>query len=398
MKFAYVSEIFPQHGETWIRYEVEELARRGHEVAVCATWPRPSGLVARVPVVYANEQPRARALAAGAELARSWPLLRRLLSGKARPRWWGRVLRAAYHAALLLPAVRALGPDLIVCHFAGNRALTGSLIATALAVPYLVITHARDIWRAQPAKLPLFAAAAEVWTISRYNVAHLTRSYPAHSWANLRHVPVGIDLAEFAFAPGEGTERRLVFTGRMLPQKGPDLLVLACAVLASRGWQFEASFLGDGPLRERLEGIAAGQGLGGRVRFLGRVPSTEVAARLRAASAFVLPCRQAGGELDGIPVALMEAMATGTPVVTTAVSGIPELVADGQNGILVPPDDPVALANGIERLWRLEAGPRDRLVRAARTTVEQHHDVRQTVDRLEGLALAGPGARTVQYA
>lgn len=387
MKFAYPLERFPQHGETWIRYEMEELLRRGHAVRAYVTWPRPEGLAAPVLAVYIRELAALRAVLAAPALAPALPLVARLLAASFRPRWHLRVLRAAAQALRLSDELRAFDPDLLVCHFAGNRALLGSILAAMSGRPFVVVMHARDVWRPMPALPALVAAAAEVWTISQFNVGHLTRSRPDIAWGKLRLVRVGIALGEFPYAPAPAEGRQLLFVARLVPAKGADTLIEAASILARSGHSFMLTLCGDGPARAELEGLARRLGVEGRVQFAGKVPSAEVATRLRAASAFVLPSRRIGDHMDGIPVALMEAMAVGAPVVTTDVSGIPELVRDGKSGVVVPAGDAAALAAGIERLWGMRPAAREELLREARLTVERLHDVRTTVDELEQVAL-----------
>jgi hypothetical protein len=167
---------------------------------------------------------------------------------------------------------------------------------------------------------------------------------------------------------------RLLAVARLCEKKGVDTLVDAVARLRDRGVPCELTIFGDGPLRAALESQAAAHGLGDQVRFGGAVPQEEVARQMRACHAFVLPCRRdRNGDMDGIPTVFMEAMATGRPVVSCAVSGIPELVRDGESGLIVPPDDPAALADALVRL-AADAALRARLGAAARRLVERQHD------------------------
>jgi glycosyltransferase involved in cell wall biosynthesis len=118
------------------------------------------------------------------------------------------------------------------------------------------------------------------------------------------------------------------------------------------------------------------------VHFGGAVPQEEIAREMRACHAFVLPCRQdRHGDMDGIPTVFMEAMATGRPVVSCAVSGVPELVRDGETGLIVPPNDPAALADALARL-AADAVLGARLGAAARALVERQHDQRTNARRM----------------
>jgi len=139
--------------------------------------------------------------------------------------------------------------------------------------------------------------------------------------------------------------------------------------------------------------------LGEHVLLGGPIPQERVAEEMRACHLFVMPCRQdRTGDMDGIPTVFMEAMAVGRPVVSCPISGIPELVRDGETGLLVPPDDPRALADAVLRLARDEA-LRLRLGTAGRNLVERQHDQRRNVRRLlalmgvpEPASAPGPGA------
>jgi len=165
--------------------------------------------------------------------------------------------------------------------------------------------------------------------------------------------------------------------GRLHPQKGHRVLLEAATHVVARDWQVYFILIGDGPLRHSLEAIAREQGLAGRVHFLGT--RHDIPQLLAAMDLFVL-----SSFWEGMPNAVLEAMATGLPVVATAVGGTPEVVVDGVTGLLVPPRDPVALAQAIERLL---ADPelRHRMGQAGRERVEQHFSVEQMVRKTEAL-------------
>lgn len=144
-----------------------------------------------------------------------------------------------------------------------------------------------------------------------------------------------------------GSVTRFVTVARLVPQKGIDVLVEACYLLAASGVSFEVRIVGDGPERAALERQVVARGLHNSVRFLGQ--STDVASHLEQGDVFVLPSRY-----EGLPFTILEAMCAGLPVVSTRVSGIPEAVGDDA-GLLVPPEDPVELARAMEQLCRAPA-------------------------------------------
>jgi glycosyltransferase involved in cell wall biosynthesis len=167
----------------------------------------------------------------------------------------------------------------------------------------------------------------------------------------------------------------------LVAKKGFDTLVEACGILKSRGLWFEATIIGDDDdvgdnrrVGEELRSRIAQLELERFVRLLGQVGQRELHEHYRKASVLCLPCRVLNdGDRDGIPNVLLEAMSCGVPVITTPVSGIPELVEDEVNGLLVPPEDPEALADALLRLHRdPELG--DRLRRAGYATVRDRFD------------------------
>jgi glycosyltransferase involved in cell wall biosynthesis len=185
----------------------------------------------------------------------------------------------------------------------------------------------------------------------------------------------GLDLALWPPRWQPARAGRLFTACRLVPKKGLHLVPPALARLRESGVGFEWRVAGSGPELARLERLIAEHALQDRVRLLGPLPNDRVRAELEQADLFLLPCVIApDGDRDGIPIAITEAMATGVPVLTTPVSGIPEVVRDGDTGFLVPPGDPIALAN---RLRELLANP-ERCREAAargRREVETTHAV-----------------------
>jgi glycosyltransferase involved in cell wall biosynthesis len=153
-------------------------------------------------------------------------------------------------------------------------------------------------------------------------------------------------------------------------------------MLRDQALPFSLRIYGDGPLRESLASQIARLSMGTYISLGGAIPQEEVALQMQACHLFVMPCRQdRTGDMDGIPTVFMEAMATGRPVVSCPIAGIPELVRDGETGLLVAPDDPAALAAALRRLMCDDA-LRIRLGRQARVLVEQQHDQRLNTGRL----------------
>lgn len=193
-------------------------------------------------------------------------------------------------------------------------------------------------------------------------------------------IPNGVEPADFASAtPETQWEPYVLAVGRLVPQKGFDILLDAFASEQLEGLNLVVA--GDGFERESLEAHAATLGLGPRVRFVGSVDRARVSALLHGACAFALPSR---GEPFGI--ALLEAMAAGVPSVAAATGGIPELVRDRENALLVEPENPTALAEALARVVRDEP-LRERLVRTGRKTAAELNWSR-IADRYEHVYLA----------
>jgi glycosyltransferase involved in cell wall biosynthesis len=142
-----------------------------------------------------------------------------------------------------------------------------------------------------------------------------------------------------------GSPPRLLTVGRLAPEKGHATLLAALGMLARAGHPFTADLIGDGALAERLRASARRAGLGERVAFRGALPHGDVLRAYGGADVLVLPSRW-----EGCPNAVLEAMAHGLPVVATAVGGVPELVEHEVSGLLVPPEDPAALADALARM------------------------------------------------
>ena len=241
------------------------------------------------------------------------------------------------------------------------------------------------------ARLDLKAAtAAFVVCISDFTKSQLCRiTHPQH-WDRFHVVRCGIDLEKFAFR-GEralAEKPRIITVGRLAAEKGQLILLRAIAALRERGIEVELTLVGDGPLKGWIEGEISRLGLKDQVLLTGEVSAEEVNSYLVAADIFCLSSFS-----EGLPVAIMEAMAIGVPVVSTYIAGIPELAIDGKTALTVPAGNVDALAEALARMitddeFRKEA------VRAAHKEVVQRHDRERNADQLASmLAPLGVSAR-----
>jgi glycosyltransferase involved in cell wall biosynthesis len=178
----------------------------------------------------------------------------------------------------------------------------------------------------------------------------------------------------------------ILAVGRLVEKKGFDQLVEACARLRDTGVEFECLIVGEsGSASASIRRLIDERGLGHRVRVQGPVTQVELRELYARAHVFALPCQvMEDGDRDGFPNVLAEAMAMGVPVVSTAISGIPEMIEDGTHGLLVRPRDPLGLAVALRRLLT-DAGLHDALAAAARARICDRFDSRRTTIALHEL-------------
>jgi glycosyltransferase involved in cell wall biosynthesis len=309
--------------------------------------------------------------------------------------------RAAYAAAPLAlaasaGAVAALArrarPDLLVAHWVIPNGPPAAIVGSAARLPLVVSLHGSDVFLAERrraigwAARAAFRAAAAVTACSPDLAARATPlgADPAATAT----IPYGVD--ERRFQPGDAAGRAAVRRelglvdgeclvlagGRLVYKKGLDVAVDAFARLGAAGPSLRSGggaarlvLFGYGDLREALEAQVARLGLGGRVRFTGRVARDRIPALFAAADLFLLPSvHDHAGNVDGLPNTLLEAMASGLPIVASRVVGVPTVIDDGVEGALVPEGDADALAGAIAALLG-DRGRAAALGRAARARV-----------------------------
>ena len=283
-------------------------------------------------------------------------------------------------------------------HFASLAGRVTWIASALTGIPYTVTTHAKDIFHesVDPVWLRRICGDAQrVIAISRYNEEHL-RTVLTGTGATVSLRYNAIELDRFAYrapAPvpaGSTRPLRVCAVGRLVPKKGFADLVEAVRLLVSSGVDVEVELAGEGDERERLTAQIDRLGLAGRIRLLGPLTQAEVRDLLARSDVFVAPCIEAAdGNIDGLPTVVLEAMACGTPVVATAVSGLPEVVHDGLTGLLLPPGDPAELAVALRGIALGEVDTVS-LSRGARTLIEQHFDSRAQAAVLAAWQ-SGPG-------
>jgi glycosyltransferase involved in cell wall biosynthesis len=274
-------------------------------------------------------------------------------------------------------------------HFAHSPAAVAHFARLAGGPPFSFTAHAKDLYTTLPRNLRLRAHAARfVVTCTEHNGRYLKRLLEDGQPVSVNVIHHGTDLGRFHPDRRRPEPGLILSVGRLVPKKGFPTLVRALQSLARDGSAFRCQIYGAGPERSQLEALAGGLGVDDRISFLGARPQEDVIAAYGRAALFVLaPVVLEDGDRDGIPNVLVEAMAAGVPVVSTRISGIPELIDDEVDGILVEPGDPDALAAAIRRLLG-EPELAERLAAAARRKVESRFDLALNT-RLVGDLLAG---------
>lgn len=294
------------------------------------------------------------------------------------------------HMARLMEAD---GVEHVHCHFANHPALAGLIIRRLTGITYSFTGHGSDIYVDRHMLCQKIEEAAFMIVVSEYGREVVLAECGEGAREKVHLVHCGVDTSLFTPGSEAGSqELTIACIGRLAPWKGQRHLVDACKLLADRAVPFRCAIAGGAGDRDSLEARMSELGLGSRVSIVGWKTRPEVARLIDASDVVVAPSVPADGKLEGIPVTLMEAMACGKPVVASRVGGIPELVEHDRTGLLVPPGDPAALADALERL---HSSPdlRRTLGRAGREKVLQDFDLRtnaaEVVRRIRAVATTG---------
>lgn len=286
-----------------------------------------------------------------------------------------RILRCFFQATYLAETLLRERLTRLHAHFAHDPTLITMFTHYLTGIPYSFTAHAKDIYVKTPPELlrAEVQAAHAVVTCTDYNRRYLSAQIGATASTKLHCIYHGLDLSQFKFCSPRAfsTEPPIILSvARLVEKKGLSDLILAADILQRRSRRFQIDIIGDGPLRPSLEAQVRQLSLNDRVRLLGPLPHDELCRAYERVCLFALPCVVAvDGDRDGIPNVLLEAMASGAPVVSTPVSGIPEVINSEREGLLVPPNNPAKLADALDRLLN-STELREQLALAARAKIE----------------------------
>jgi glycosyltransferase involved in cell wall biosynthesis len=339
-RVAYVVGRFPKLSETFVVGELAELRRRGVDVRVLSL-KHPDDEICH-DAVHSS----------------------------------GLLERTTYDAVRFREVLDAFRPELVHAHFATEPTAEAMAIAATRRVPFTFTAHGYDVYRKAPPDFAArAAAAAAVVTVSDANRRHLTATLGVREGA-VRVIPCGVDTEWFSPGTPDLEPPLVVCVARMNEVKRLDVLLRACAAARDLGLRFGCVVVGDGPERPRLESLRSELNLESVVQLPGAAEQAEVRRWWRRATVAVLSSRS-----EGMPVCLMEAAGCGVPAVAPAVGGIPELIEDGVTGIVTPPSDPNALADGLVTILSNDVRRRT-MGAAARRRAQLRFSRAAQVDRL----------------
>jgi glycosyltransferase involved in cell wall biosynthesis len=414
VSIAYLLKGYPRLSETFILQEILGVEQRGFQLQLFSILdPRETLLhqafqQVQAPLCYLHqEDPRATRTA----FTRSqlWLLRTRPLRTL---RVWLYVLRKRRHmmtcqrlleASQLAELIEERNIHWLHAHFAHGPTSVAHFVHLLTGIPFSFSAHAKDVYQSAPdlliRKIQCARFVATCTGASRDYLMGLLDSLPdaKQQQDKIHLVYHGVDTRRFSPAPAGSDHDEsdqpplLLSVGRLVEKKGYQYLIAACKMLVERGMRFQCAIYGSGPLEKDLQHQITQLGLEKHVHLSGDRAQDSLPDIYRSATLFVLaPCIAGDGDRDGIPNVLLEAMATGLPVVSTNVGGIPELVEHDRNGLLVPEKDPLALANALERLLG-DVTLRTSLGTAARQHVVAHFDAGQNLNALVACFTQGIG-------
>ncbi len=394
-RIGYVLKVFPRVSETFVINEMRALEGLGTDLSLFSLH-RPEHAVShgilrelRAQPGYVDDLPPAdddavrRATKRLTQRLGVPPALRPALL----PRKYVRL------ALGLAELAHAAGVRHLHAHFASRSGHVAALAAALLGGTYSITAHAKDLYHrdVDPNVLAWKLAGARfVITVTDYNLRHISTLLAGIAdAAPVMRLYNGVDIERFAASPPPADSPPLLLAvGRLVEKKGFEVLIDACGQLAARAVEARCEIIGSGEREAALRARIDDAGLADRVVLRGALPTEAVAARLRDAAVVTLPCVVSDdGNVDALPTVLLEAMACARPVVSTRLSGIPEIVDDGVTGLLVPPRDVAALADAVAALLADPAGAAA-MGAAGRARAEVLFDLRRNAALLQTRLLA----------
>jgi len=396
MTIAYILQSYPSLTMTFIYREVLALERIGFNVVTFSTWKpnrdklSPESRHLMDSTFYIFPAPRLKFLLAHLYFLFTRPVKyigTALFVLTRKGESWQNRRRTVYHFGEAIYVAKEIQRQKIKhvhAHFATNATTITLIVARLLDISFSFTAHniffTDRVILKEKMKEALF-----VVSISEFSRQFLIDLFPGEDIEGKIHiVHCGVSPDQFSPLIPESVNAvpLIFFVAQLAERKGAPILVEACKILVERGVVFQCIIAGDGPERMVLERLIERCDLGETIILTGAIFQKQLREYLAQSDIFALPCITASdGDMDGIPVVLMEAMAYEVATISTDVSGIPELIRDGESGLLVQEKDPVALADALQRLIQDEQ-LRDRLGKGGRRMVLHEFDIDQNAMRL----------------
>ncbi len=403
VRLGYIVTEFPKTTETFIYRELIELQRAGHEIRLFHLTPfRGQEVVHDFARPVLNWAHGTGYISGKALSAFGRALLRKPLAvlsmigqmvrgGLENPRMLAKSLLILPKCLYFAEQLQAWGADHVHAGFATHPATCAWMIGRMTGIPYSVSCHAHDIFVSRSMLDFKLGEAACVRPISKFNQDYLQEKIPRLRQQRFAVIHIGLDLQALQpVPPVTDAEFRILYVGSLEVRKGVNDLLTALGRCAAELGNWRCDIMGDGPVRGDLENQVTALGLTELVKFHGKQPVEEIYQAYGRCHVLVVPSIvDESGRTEGIPTVLVEALAHQRPVLSTRVSGIPELVRPQETGWLVAPQDPAALA---EALLEIHGDPATAAGRAAagRQLVEEEFDLVTNVQRLVGECLSAP--------
>lgn len=386
-RVGYVLKRYPRYSETFIVNEILAHEAAGLEVEIFALRPpADTHFQDRIARVRGRVNYIPNAGTKGTEL---WSAIGQ--TATFCPHVWSELSEAAsedvrdvFQAIWLAREATLRNITHLHAHFATASTTVARIASRIARLPFSFTAHAKDIFHetVNPKDLRRkLVDASAVVTVSDYNLAYLRDRFESDA-ASVQRVYNGLDLCEFSYTEPRKRAVHIVAVGRLVEKKGFAVLVEACHALRERGRRFLCSIIGSGELEAELREHVSRRDLEAVVQLIGPRPQRDVIQIIQQAAVLAAPCLIGDdANRDGLPTVLLEAMAVGTPCVSTNVTGIPEVVHHERTGLMVPQRDPFALAAAIERLLD-DPELRVQLAEAARRLIEADFDIQRNAAEL----------------
>ncbi|MCG6134287.1 MAG: glycosyltransferase [Nostoc sp. LLA-1] len=409
-RVGYVLKRYPRYSETFVVNEILAHEAAGLNIEIFALRPpcdtHFQNIISQVraPVTYIKKPIQGRvsdSLNSLAPTAASYFWAELQEASKVIPNFWSKLAVAGgeqastvYQAAWLAREAQLKGITHLHAHFGTVATSVARLASHFTGIPYTFTAHAKDIFHESVEFADMqrkLEDAATVVTVSDYNLKYLQKTYGVAA-KHVKRIYNGLDLRQLKYSSPANRPPVIISVGRLIEKKGLSVLIDACAILQEKNYDFRCQIVGTGTLETALRRQIQDLKLQSTVEIVGPRPQNEVFQLMQQAAVFAAPyVIGKDGNRDGLPTVLLEAMALGTPCVSTDVTGIPELVRDGETGFIVPQYDAEKLAmpaagfaNALQQLL-YDSTLRVDLALRARSLIESEFDIERNAGGLRGL-------------